>query len=164
MRDKEGLSVDKNKLLQEELKRWNRKTVNIVSLSNLLHTLQEGWRHHKVFISYPYKPQFLVFLELLKKRGYIETFCILPGLPDKLEFLPALIVCALPEASSGGPITKGLYVYTRNRQALSITYKQIVYLSKKTQQTLLFSTNCGVMTQTAVLKKKIGGLLLCSFY
>jgi ribosomal protein S8 len=158
--------MNRNQIILLELKQWYYATQQkkiIISFFGLLRQLAFGWDHSHLNVYYYYKPSFLTFIKVLQQKGYIESYCILSSaLFDSIYESRQVVVFFLPTQEKFLSQKRHVYVHFKKNQQIFLTYEQVLYVVKHMNHTFLFHTNEGLLVQEELLKKKIGGLLVCS--
>lgn len=151
--------------MKKELDAWLLKPdkKKIITLSSLLIRLREGRLNNKEYIFCYYRTYLVSFLQILQKYQYIKSFYVVPAvdIEGRLLLNPVLVVF-LPEVPLPESMQYRLQMYSRQRLFCYMSYKQVVYLVARSKNIYLYNTPVGILTHEDILKKKIGGQLICS--
>lgn len=150
--------------MKQELDFWLLKPdqKKIITLPSLLVRLREGRLNNKEYIFCYYRAYLVSFLRILQKYQYIKSFYLVPAIDAAHQLLPnPVIVVFLPEAPLPESVQYKLQIYSRQRLFCYMSYKQVVYLVSRSKNIYLYNTPVGLITHEDLLKKKIGGQLIC---
>lgn len=166
-------------LYKREYLRWNRKIFQymlewlrnpnlkyLLTVRDLVTRLNYGWDQGKRFIFFYNTPSALAFLDILKQQGYLLEYYhisreVVQVFKPSAVFEKDIVVIWLKPKEVLGNKRQPITWFSQNSYQYAFTYKQVLALTMVTHQTFIFNTVDGLVTQDYLLKKQIGGLLLC---
>lgn len=130
-----------------------------MTLRNFLIRLQQGIVNDAAYFFCYSTPYIQALLKLLQQYNIVSNFFTFqPGVVGGVLGLP--ILCIVLPGLGGGPCS--IRVYDRNKRFYYLSYKQVSYLYARSKNIYVFNTPFGLLRHEELLKKKIGGHLLCS--
>lgn len=166
---KRALEYTWNQILYNTLTAWLKEQAgfrHIPTLPKLAGQLQYGWAQKKSFVCFFYKDSFLPFIDILRQRGLFYQFYIfnekwITLLCPAFGARKVVVAWLKPKELLGGG--KGPCITFYNQQTLqyTLTYQQVYYLTQVTQEFFIFNTPFGMVGHEILLKKHIGGVLVC---